>query len=247
VISEEALDVALAAVKKAKDAGAMSFWEMGQAVLHIYDQRLYTQRKAEDGKPKYKSFEQFARQELAMSKRHVFRMMDVARLYSRDDFQAVGVSKLAMIAQVPEEMATEMLERARAGLPLAQVTEEVRRLAGGKRRTAADTGRRESPGKGATGAAGTKVKKEKTAKPVPKPGPDELTVVTTKERLKVPMFARPKLGRGHKASEVEPKRAMKVDQDPAGKIELPNGTEMHVRIVLAAKGLEVHVEFRKSE
>lgn len=217
-VSEKALDRALERVNAAHAKGAKAYWELGSAIKDIHDRKLYTQRAGVDGKPRYKSWLQFSQEELKMSDQHASRAMNVAAAFSKDDFEKIGVSKLSLIAKLPDDMQAEIIEKARAGLPLADVERQVRKL---------------NPR-----ATGSK-KPAAPSKPPKAPGPDELTAVVTKDKIKVPMFARAK------KKDAKPVRAMTLGQDPSGEYELPNGVVMHVHIIKEARGLVVHIEHRR--
>jgi hypothetical protein len=217
-VSERALDRQLAAVHSAQAKGAKAYWELGNAIKEIHDRKLYTQRAGEDGKPKYKSWLQFSQNELHMSGEHASRAMNVANAFSKDDFEKIGISKLSLIAKLPDDLQQEITEKARAGLPLAEVEREVRRL---------------NPR-----ATGTRASTTSKATPRP-PGPDELTAVMTKDKIKIPLFAR------SKKKDQKPVRATTLSQDPYGSFELANGVVMHVHLVKEARGLVVHIEHRR--
>lgn len=217
-VSEKALDRAIEKVNAAHAKGAKAYWELGNAVKDIHDRKLYTQRSGVDGKPKYKSWLQFCQEELKMSDQHASRAMNVAAAFSKEDFEKIGVSKLSLIAKLPDDMQAEIIEKARAGLPLADVEREVRK---------------HNPR-----ATGTR-KPASPSKPPRAPGPDELTAVVTKDKIKVALFARPK------KKDAKPVRAMTLGQDPFGTHELPNGVVMHVHVVKEARGLVVHIEHRR--
>lgn len=236
-ISEVALDEALSRVLEAKKAGATCYWDLGTAVRDIYDRRLYTQRKDAAGKPLYASWDAFVKAELGMNKAHAFRVMDVSKAFSREDFMLVGVTKLSLIGTLEPEAQQELLDKARKGLPRGQISEEVKRLAGMGHSKKGGSGRKDPIGD--KRGPGNTVNK----KAPPKLASDQLTAVVTRDKIKIPLFARPKPNA--KADEkLKLPRAMKVAQDPHGTYELPNGVVMHVRVVLEAKGLVLHVEHR---
>jgi hypothetical protein len=214
-VSERALDRRITEVNLAKTKGAKAYWELGNAIKDIHDRKLYTQRSGVDGKPKYKSWLQFSQAELQMSGEHATRAMLVAASFTREDFEAIGISKLSLIAKLPEALQNEMTEKARAGLPLAEVEKQVRKL---------------NPR-----STGSK-KPARVSKP---PGPDELTAIVAKERVKVPMFAR------MKKPGAKPIRANTLGQDPSGEVELANGVIMYVHIVKEARGISVIIEHRR--
>lgn len=239
-VSEAALDDAIGRVRAAQVSGAQSYWDLGRAVLDIYERRLYTQRKdPKSGKPVYPSWDAFVKAELNLgfSKTHLFTLMDVSKNFDRNTLKELGVAKLQAISRLAPEVRTEMLEKARQGLPANQISDAVKKLVGeGK---GSKSTRDQSRTKGMNEA---RVGKTPNKKAPPKMPAGQLSIAVTSERHKVPLFARPKAG----AKDAKPIRAMKIAQDPSGVLELPNGVEMHVRVVLEARGLVAVVEYRKA-
>jgi hypothetical protein len=116
-----------------KDA-VVCYWKLGKAIFANFEGRLYTQRTDDTGAPKYKAFNQFVVTELGLSVSHAYALMDVAVNFSESDVLTVGVAKLTLVARLSPEERAGVLQRIRENnMPLSQVAEEVRRLAGGKR------------------------------------------------------------------------------------------------------------------
>ena len=221
------LDGAVAEVRRLKQQVVQDYWELGRAIFQIYDGKLHLLRRTEYGKPMYDSWSRFCAEELKMSPQHSYALMDVSVNFTRDDIAELGTTKLTPILRLPQSERAEMLKRAKT-LPASKVIEEVRRLAGGKRR---ETGRKKVEGQG----RGRPKKAEVRA---PKGG---VTVAMMLGRVQVKLHARPK-----KKGDEE-KRAMKLADDPHGTLVLLNGVEQFFKVSSDAKGqLILIVETRRT-
>jgi len=96
--AERELDVRVARVNEIRKRELENYWDLGQELLVIYDRKLYEQRRdPATGAPLYKSFGQFLAREFGFSDVHCFRMMDVAREFSRELAIELGVKKAHLL------------------------------------------------------------------------------------------------------------------------------------------------------
>jgi hypothetical protein len=110
----EALDEAVRTFKAKKKNAEVSIWELGQEVLRIHDGDLWKTRLL--GKdPQYKTFKAFCAAELGVSHTHAYNLMEVAKKFSREEVEKVGVARLSIIAQLPPEQREQALNQAAAG------------------------------------------------------------------------------------------------------------------------------------
>lgn len=228
--TEQDLDTSVTKVHSLRAAGAVCIWELGAEIGRIFDNRLHMLRKTKDGHSRYKNWGQFVQLELSMSPSQSYKLMDVAKLFSKKDVQDVGNHKLGFMIQLPEKERKELLEKARAGMSSREVHGEVKRLRAGKEPR--KTGRNTYGSKGAQ--AGTKAR----TKPA-----NEITVATQLGRTTILLYARPK----SKKEREDPRRATSISHDPFGKEVLTSSVVVYYRLVKQAKGLALVVERRREE
>jgi hypothetical protein len=113
-ICEADLNAAVKQVHELKSRAALSMWTLGRAILDIHDRQLWKVRSRQ-GRPAYKSFAQFSRTELGLSKVHAFRLMAVARAFSEEQVASFGTTKLALVLQAPPEHREALLSLAKHG------------------------------------------------------------------------------------------------------------------------------------
>jgi len=229
--TEADLDKGVKRVAALKAAGAVCIWELGGEVARLYDERLYMLRKTKSGHGRYKNWNQFVQVELGMSTSYSYKLMDVSKLFRKEDLQ-VGVSKLSLMIQVPEKERKQLLEKARDGMSASDVAKEVKEMTAGKGPRA--TGRDGFKGGAAGAAKGVTTAAAKRA--------NEVTVATQLGRVTIPLYQR-----ASSKKDAEPKRAKTLAQDPHGKEELISGMVVHYRLVKQAKGLALVVERRREE
>lgn len=225
------LDRAVGAVREAQLAGVNSYWDLGRALLDIFTPQLWKQRVSEDGKPLFRSFNQFCDQELGISHSQAYQIMQCAEHFSREQFLTVGQDKLVQILKIAPEKRTALLKAAKEG----KVTREQLREMVAREPQPVRTG--QSHGGGhlkATEAAREKRRQARAQKD------GEVTAVSALGRVKVPLFARPKGGKKD-----DPKRAVALHQDPWGTEQLANDVECTYRVVKESRGLVLVIERRR--
>jgi len=227
------LDAAIERVNAAKRRGALAYWELGHELYNIFENRLYTQRLNDKGKPKYANWTAFVVAEIGMGSSQSYKVMDCAVTFDRDTFNAIGVTKLGLLLRVPEEDRAEALKKA-ASSTVSEIEQEVRRLAGNA--PPRDTGRTGFKGGAAASAKGAAALRGKKKVPQVAARDGSVTAVAAKPRLKIPLYQRGK----------PDKRALRLAQDPHGSMQLENDVELLVSIVQTAEGLSAVVEFRRA-
>lgn len=229
VASVDDLNRAVSRVHELRTNMAINAWELGREIADLYDRKLYLQRRDEAGVPKYKSWTQFTTAELGMTVQHCLMLSDVARAFTREEVEKVGVTKLAIVMRLPEGDRAALLERAQAGASRAELQAE----ANGKT-IERDTGR-------AGKSKGIKEhEKEKRGKKAAELGAKSrpegaVTAVFPKPRMRVELFAR--------GTE---KRAKRLADEPYAEVELVNGQKLKLRLVNAATGLILAVDIERT-
>ena len=235
------LDAAVKRVHEALSAGAMSYWDLGRALVDIYDDNLWKQRTDGTGRQAFPSFNVFLRDELHMSGPTAFSVMDAARHFSKKDFELIGHSKLTPMLRLPEDRRTQLFEEAKAGkLSRKRILEIIDTEV--PKGSVRETGRR-GPGAAAS-AAGSKALSEKAAARKVLPKPDgELTAVRQLGRVKLKLWQRPNV----KKPNEKPVRAVSVTQDPWCEEKLANGVVVRYTVVKTPNGLELVVETKRAD
>lgn len=106
--AREELDKRVERITELKRDIAGRGWDLGQEILAIYRDELWKARG-------HSSFKAFIDSDLGISKSVAYGLMDAASQFKREDFLAVGSSKLQLISKLPEGERAEALEGAASG------------------------------------------------------------------------------------------------------------------------------------
>lgn len=220
--TETDLNEAVDRVIRMKGDAMVSHWRLGAEIKAIYDKQLWKQRNdADNGKPKYKSFNQFVVIELGFLVNNAYWLIDVATHFTEDDVRAYGTTKLGHILSVPKEDRTRLLEAVKAGATVREIREEVKQMTAGVT-TERQTGRQKQPRK--KGARAKKVKKT-----APKAGTMTIARILGKQTVKLFKGPWPRTG--------EPEvRAKKLGDNPVGVLDFENGVRMYFQITTSPSG-----------
>ena len=173
VLDSTALDAEVKAIKAAQARGTEALFEVGERMIKIRDQGLYTLRTGPGGKPTYKRMEDFTQAELGMSRPHAQLIASVVETFSQKDVVAIGVTKLGLFATLKsKETRTAILELARKGATLSDIKQEVRKLTGSD----AERDRR----RGFKGTPAEPRKRPEASEPI--------TMATTEQEVMVPFL-----------------------------------------------------------
>ncbi len=113
-VSTEQLDTAVANFKAKKRHAEASIWELGVEVAAIHDGDLWKTRML-GGDPQYKTFKAFCGVELGISHTHAYSLIEVAKKFTRERVEQIGVSKLSIIVQLPADKQAAALNGAANG------------------------------------------------------------------------------------------------------------------------------------
>lgn len=218
-VSSVALEKGMSRVRELQIEGIECMYELGKTVFNIFEKKLWTQMKDENGKAVYDSWTTFCKKELKMAPQYSYRLMDVSEHFTKKQVADVGVSKLNLLVRVPEEKRKEMLASAKE-TPRSKIAQEVAALAGTQR---PENGRDGFKGERNT----TGKKKEKVQKS------EKLTVIRTEPRIVIDLFKRGTKERAHDL------------QDAVGIEECANGKKVHYAIMETEEGLSLVVETRQ--
>lgn len=223
--AEEQLDAAIRRYATGAREMAAAGWDMGDAAREIDERKLYLARRDRKGQPIFRTFDDFARAELGRSGAHTRQLIRMATTYTREQAVAIGESKLSLLSRVadPEKRAallpaaeTSSLRALATKVREANVGEEPRPDRLGRKR-----GRRGEPKIVAPFMPRAEEPAENEAKEAPK---RRITLSIEEGPHKVKLW-------GKKSVPTAPKRRAQTLADcPTGKLTLPNGTRISIRI-----------------
>lgn len=129
VLKVEDLDASIGRVVELKRNAERSIWELGNEIRTIHDGELWKARQA-DGKAKHKNWKAFCAAELDMSHSHAYRLIDVATKFTREQVEKFGVTKLTIIAQLPDAEREAALRGEKDGASAKKLKREADALKG---------------------------------------------------------------------------------------------------------------------
>ncbi len=108
VAARHDLDQRIERITELKRDIAGKGWDLGREILAIFDAELWKVRG-------HASFKAFVEADLSISRGLAYDLMTASEQFLRDDFLAVGQSKIVMIARLPADARQAALEGARSG------------------------------------------------------------------------------------------------------------------------------------
>lgn len=104
VQSAKDLDKAVKAIRSYQVEGAMSLWKIGTVLNEVHTKGLFGLRLNGDGKRMHRTFGMWVQKELVgIGVRYAYDLMSVAETFSEDVARTEGVTKLRVIARIPDE------------------------------------------------------------------------------------------------------------------------------------------------
>jgi hypothetical protein len=209
--TEKDLDDSISRLRAASSQSADSAYLMGKE-LALIREHLWEQRKGEDGKPKYKSYNDFLERELGIGVGYGNKLRRVAEVFTLEQFRAFGIEALKALIAAPKEVHEMLLEKRAEGATVQQLEEDVRQIRekGGievlpTKAPLAKTG----ASKGS--AAASKTNRKASA---------AITVGLKSEETTIDLFAKPK------SKKEEPRAARTIEDQPWGKLPAINGVTL---------------------
>ncbi len=237
-VSETDLDQAIAEYQSIARDTAEGIYRLGVVIRRMRD-HLWQQR-TENGKPKYKSFEQFVESELGISRTQANRHRRIVETFTRDQIMENPPGVLKALIAAPKEAHEDLLSMHRGGASIAKIEKRVKEIRDEKGITVIETdAMKEAFANGknvpsaATTAAAAKARKKETA---------AITLGLKAEAGTVKLLAKPK-----KRGEAE-RRARTVEDQPFGKIETINGVALYLALKQTPAGeLEIRYTAKRDE
>lgn len=232
--TEKELDAAVDGITKLKAEGGKNLWLLGKAIATVYDTQLWKQRTDDKDKPAYKSFDDFARKELLMTKTTAYWMMDVSKSFDQKLAGEYGTTKLGHILQAPKEDRQLLLDKMKAGASAREIAEEVRER---KKKAAANGAARELPRQKDSNGRDIKKRAAASSKAIANKAPkkkartDAITIAKMLGKQQVKLFKKPE-----KKGEEPTTRARKLGDRPFGKLVLENGVVQTFTVTTSSSG-----------
>lgn len=251
------LEEAEAGIREAKSKSVDGYYDLGIHLLKIYESNLYKHRLTPDGKQLFKNFSQYVQGEHGIGHKHALDILEVAKHFTREDFQLVGVERLRLIMRYQGDEHDQLLELARGGEQTrAQLREHIAENPPPHRTSvlrsiapngegAAKGGPKTEEGKARSIEAASKANKERHAKTRQEKKPQQLNIKPTGEVTVAMMMGRTKIPLYY-AKDAK-KRAQTMQHEPSAVHVLPNGVEMHFRLVRLAAGLEIQMTLKRAD
>ncbi len=108
-------------IKHREKSIQLSFWDIGKDLKYIKEKSIFLE--------KYQNFEDYVVENFTFSLRHAERMMKVATEYERQAVIDVGLTKMYLILQVPEEHRDEIIQEVEEkGLTTKELSKKVKRF-----------------------------------------------------------------------------------------------------------------------
>jgi hypothetical protein len=250
----EDLDKASAQIYMHLNEAARSVYDAAVVVFHVFEAKLWMQRRKENGDPKYETFTAWVLEEMPFTPAYAYELTNLPKFFTREQAEKIGSTKLTLSLRISDEERRKLLES--GDLEKMSVRDVKDRISqnpatqpknGGNAQTVVG-GKLTLPG----GKRGPKPKKQSSAKGldmvqstgnhVPANGtpvvqgrePEPLTIVTCvlPTRVEFDMMARPPQNKSGVPN--PPVRAKDLSDDPFATITCANGAKM--RIVLYRDG-----------
>ncbi len=112
-VLESDLDAGVDRVKTLVKEELVNYHRLGRALYDIFNNKLYKARKDEDGKPLYRSWDDFVESEIEIiGGRRARVLMDVATEFTEEQVVTLGVEKLRIVSRFNDEDRKKLLEKA---------------------------------------------------------------------------------------------------------------------------------------
>jgi hypothetical protein len=108
------LDESVELIQKAAQSATISTWDLGEALRQNLDDELWKQRLGRGKKPKYKTVNEFWNAELGYSHTHCYKLIKIARGFTREDAAGLSGRKLRLILQAPKAERSKLAADAKA-------------------------------------------------------------------------------------------------------------------------------------
>lgn len=131
--TEQDVDEAVREALSLKSRAAGNLWELGVILQRLYDHKAHRLRVVGKGKsatPKYENWNGFVEAEIGVTGSYSYKLMEVARKFSREQVALVGPAKLHVTLHIPEEERKRIVEAAMQGASLREVKAAVEEVKG---------------------------------------------------------------------------------------------------------------------
>src|SRR5580704_16181700 len=135
LVTEADLDEKIGEARELQVAGLKSLhrnlWELGKVLGEIETRRLWVQRRAKDGKLRYKGFNACVATELNISSSYAAKLILAAKESSEKELETFGISKCYMVATAPEHARPLLQAKMVDGASKSELATEVTKAKAG--------------------------------------------------------------------------------------------------------------------
>lgn len=96
------LDTRVARIKELGVRYIATAWDVGDEIRQVHGGKLWLHRRDLSGAPTHRTFETFVHEEIGISRGTAYKLMEVAKAFTREQVLALGISKLKLLVQLPE-------------------------------------------------------------------------------------------------------------------------------------------------
>lgn len=107
-----------------------SIWDLGIEIARVHDEELWKARLIDGLYPQFRTWKDFCAAVLQMSHTHAYKLMENAKLFTREQVATIGTTKLTMIVRAPFVHRDRLLHMAERGCSSRELENEVVRLSG---------------------------------------------------------------------------------------------------------------------
>lgn len=219
VLTVEQYEAEVQAVRDLLQANGRNNYEIAVRLAGMSKTKLYHMKRGDDGKPAYRTFADFCKAELRMTRQWVDKLIKAARTFSRDEWEEVGVWKLGMIVNVEDDETRKELYEVAKTSSQSELREELQN-------------RQREPG--FESDAPTRDRPTPSETPAPRVEPSEpLTTATVDQVVDIPLLT--------EAGEV----ANDFIDGLVGVETAANGVEIRYRLIIQDGRATLHVERKR--
>lgn len=235
IVTAKELDDKVAEFKKVQVDIVGNHWNLGRLLGETHN--LYKLRTDDKGAQKYKNWGQFVSSELDITPAYAYDLVGVSLAFTEEDIRLVGVTKLRVLARIPDEAKKKnLLERAKAELNGKPALTRNQLEAEAKK----DGPLPNRQGLGGGSVGGEDAAKKRAEKAAERAKNKGVTVVIQPGRISIPLY-------NAKLSKKAPVRAFDLSDEPYGVEGMLNGIKVRYVISKEQDGLVLTVERVREE
>ena len=123
---ETVLDQAVFELNRLKKEASSSAWAFASKLCSVYESELWKTRLNEQGNVAYRTFEQFSKTELGITRRYAQDLLKIAKRFTENEFLTIGPAKLKLVLVAPEKDQKQLLVEIKAGASKRDIERKIR-------------------------------------------------------------------------------------------------------------------------